>query len=111
MHYIELQAKLILEGFLTGLYTEESVVGDKPRIYLHGYGEKAKVYLFVDPTRRQNNHQNPISGFGLHVNIDIPLEAKKKLQERQKLKHKVMTDLFSRGISLRPITNYKLISL
>ena len=111
MHYTELHTQLKSHGFNAAIYDEESVVGDKPRIYLNGYGEKAKVYLVVDPTRRQNNYQNPISGYGLHVNIDLPLEAKEKMHARQQLKHKVMTDLFEKGFALRPISNYKVISL
>lgn len=111
MHYTELFAQLKSHGFNCGILDDESIVGNKPRIYLNDYGEKSKVYLFVDPTRRQNNFQNPISGYGLHVNELIIMEAKEKMLARQFLKHKVMTDLYEKGFALKPVINFKVISL
>lgn len=110
MHYTELHAQLKSHGFLCNIYDEESIVGKQPRIYLNGYGEGTKVYLFVDPTRRQNNFQNPISGYGLHVNVESGPEAKQKMIERCKLKHKVYTDLHLKGFALKPV-DWKVMSL
>lgn len=111
IHYTELEEQLRSHGFKAAIYDDASVVGNHPRIYLNGYGEKTKVYLFADPVRRQNNFQNPISGYGLHVNIDFVLEAREKLNARQQLKWRVMTDLYYAGFALRPVPNYKIISL
>lgn len=111
MHYTELFAQLKSAGFKCGIYDEESIVGSQPRIYLNGYGEKAKVYLFVDPARKQNDFSNPISGYGLHVGLDIIASPKIKMLQRCNLKHKVMTDLFEKGFALRPISEWKAIGL
>lgn len=122
MHYTELFSQLKSHGFNCGILDDESIVGDKPRIYINGYfgvsigatagaGAIVKAYLFADATRRQNNFQNPVSGYGLHVNIDIELPAKDKMQLRQYMKHKIMTDLFEKGFALKPVNSFKVISL
>jgi hypothetical protein len=108
MHYTELHAQLKSAGFNAGIFDAESV---SPRIYLNGYGEKTKVYLFVDPARRQNNFCNPISGYGLHVGMDIIAGAKEKMLKRCKLKHQVMTELYEKGFALKPVTEFKVIGL
>ena len=110
MHYTELFSQLQSHGFKVGILDDESIVGKQPRIYLNGYGEGVKVYLFVDSSRRQNNFQNPISGYGLHVNVESGPEAKEKMSQRCHLKHKVYMDLHMKGFALKPV-DWKVMSL
>lgn len=112
MHYTELHAQLKSLGFNCGIYDEESVVGKHPRIYLNGYGDKdkVKVYLFHDPSRRQNNFQNPISEYGLHVNVEAGPAAKEKMIQRCMLKYRVYMDLHMKGFALKPV-DWKVMSL
>lgn len=111
MHYTELFSQLKSSGFNCGIFDDESVVGNSPRIYLNGYGDEAKVYLFVDPARRQNDFQNPISGYGLHVGLNLVMDPKSKMIRRCNLKHKVMTELYEKGFALKPVSNFRVISL
>lgn len=122
MHYTELFTQLKSAGFNCGMFDDHvgrsgmSMVTSQPeyanpRIYLNGYDEKAKVYLFADANRRQNNFCNPISGYGLHVGLDIIDDAKSKMLKRCKLKHQVMTDLFERGFALKPVAEFRVIML
>lgn len=110
LHYTELFSQLKSHGFQCGIYDDETIVGKHPRIYLNGYGEKAKVYLFADPTRRQNDFQNPISGYGLHVNVDDQVSSKDKMVKRCILKHQVFIDLHLKGFALKPV-DWKVMSL
>ena len=110
MHYTELYTQLKLAGFDCGIFDDEAAVV-QPRIYLNGYGDNAKVYLFADPSRRQNDYSNPISGFGLHVGINEADSAKRKMLKRCSIKHKVMTDLHLQGFALKPVADFKFIGL
>ncbi len=110
MHYTELNAQLKSHGFQCNIYDEESVVGKSPRIYLNGYGDGVKVYLFADASRRQNNFQNPISGYGLHVNVEAGPGAKEKMVQRCMLKYRVYMDLHMKGFALKPV-DWKVMSL
>lgn len=110
MHYTKLCFELKTAGFNCGIYDDTTVVST-PRIYLNGYGDKVKAYLFVDEKRRQNDWANPISGYGLHVGIDKVGSPKEKMLWRCSIKHRIMTDLWMAGFALKPCADFKTVSL
>jgi hypothetical protein len=110
LHYTELAAQLKASGFNCGIYDNEETIST-PRIYLNGYGDKVKAYLFVDEKRRANDFGNPITGYGLHVGLDEVLDARRKMLKRCRIKHIILLDLWKEGFALKPTDDFKAISL
>jgi hypothetical protein len=110
MHYTELCGQLKHAGFNCGIFDDEGKV-EQPRIYINGYDSEAKIYLFADPKRKQNDFSNPISGYGLHVGLSIEAPPLDKMKRRCKIKHQVMIDLHLKGFALKPIADSYYIGL
>jgi hypothetical protein len=101
MHYTELCEQLKHAGFNCNIYDDETTVS-APRIYINGYDKDAKIYLFYDEKRKQNDYSNPIHNYGLHVGLKSEEAPIPKMKRRCVIKHQVMTDLFNAGFALKP---------
>lgn len=110
MDYTELYFQLKNSGFNCGIF-DDFIAAKQPRIYLNGYGDNVKAYLFADVSKKQNDFSNPISGYGLHVGIDIIASPKEKMLKRCHLKHQIMMDLYMKGFALKPVSEWKAIGL